>query len=159
MTPLELHMIRRWLRGMNVAPCRTAPDGNPYGRALPVTTRYGLPGSWQAGHHTGEDYAAPTGSLAVASRWGRVVEVGNTSWGSAYGTAVVVRTASGVYDYGLCHLSAVHVKVGQRVRPGTVVGLTGSTGRVTGPHLHFEARTAGGRYGDDVHPRLVRGRG
>lgn len=157
-TRLEARMIRRRLRGHNVAPCRTAPtDAFPLGRAAEITTRYRVTGSWWArGYHTGEDYAAPVGSLAVSPAWGRVIAVGSTSWGAAYGTMVVVRTSLGVYDFAFCHLSSVAVAVGDRVRPGTVVGRVGITGNTSGPHLHFEARPAGGRYGSDVHPARVR---
>lgn len=155
-TKLEARMIARRLRRLNVTPCRTAPaPAVPLGRALPVTTRYRVRGSsWALGYHTGEDYAAPVGSLAVSPAWGKVIAVGSTSWGAAYGTMVVVR--SGRFDYAFCHLSTTRVSVGQRVRPGTVVGLVGLTGNTTGPHLHFEARPAGGHYGTDVHPRNVR---
>lgn len=157
-TPLERRMIARRLRGRSITPCRTAPTtAHPSGQALPVTTAYGKRGTmWMLGYHTGEDYACPEGSQAVAVTWGKVLAVGTTSWGPAYGTMVIIRTASGRYDYAYCHLSAVLVKVGQKVRPGTLVGLTGATGNVTGPHLHFEARAAGGRYGADVAPRRVR---
>jgi len=50
----------------------------------------------------------------------------------------------------------VLVKAGDKITPGMTVGLTGATGHVTGPHSHFEARPAGGRYGSDVHPYLVK---
>lgn len=157
-TRLEAAMIRRRLTRRTIAPVRSAPDPlAPLGRALPVTTRYRVRGtSWTLGYHTGEDYAAPVGSLAVAPSWGRVIAVGETSWGKAYGTMVVIREATGRYDYALCHLSSVAVHVGDRVRPGTIVGHTGNTGNSTGPHCHFEARPAGGHYGTDVHPALIR---
>ncbi len=156
-TPLEMRMIRRRLLRKFVAPCRVAPVGLIPGKALPVTTPYGKRGAlWALGYHTGEDYACPTGSLAVAVTWGTVVATGVTSWGPAYGTMVIIRTSSGRYDYAYCHLSRTLVKAGDKVRPGTVVGLTGETGHAFGEHLHFEARTAGGRYGSDVAPRRVR---
>ena len=157
-TPLERRLIGRRLRFKSLGPCRTAPTStNRQGRTLPVTTPYGKRGGmWKLGYHTGEDYAAPEGSLAVAVTWGKVIAVGITGWGPAYGTMVIIRTASGRYDYAYCHLAHVIVRVGQKVRPGTIVGFTGATGNVTGPHLHFEARVAGGRYGDDVAPRRVR---
>ena len=157
-TPLERRMIARRLRRKALGPCRTAPTTvHPTGQSIPVSTRYGIRGTrWMLGYHTGEDYACPVGSQAVAVTWGTVLAAGSTSWGPAYGTMVVIRTASGRYDYAYCHLSHVLVTVGQKVRPGTLVGLTGDTGNVTGPHLHFEARTAGGRYGSDVSPRKVR---
>jgi murein DD-endopeptidase MepM/ murein hydrolase activator NlpD len=155
-TRLEARMIRRRLRGLNVSPCRLAPTpAVPLGRAVEISTRYRATGpSWSLGYHTGEDYAAPVGSLAVAPSWGRVIAVGTTSWGAAYGTMVVVR--AGAFDYAFCHLSSVTVAVGDRVRPGTVVGRVGITGNTTGPHLHFEARPNGGRFGSDVHPARIR---
>lgn len=151
-TVLEVRLAARRLLRRSIAPARR-PDGAP----LRVTTPYRKPGPlWALGYHTGEDYAAPIGSLAVAVSWGRVIAVGSTTWGPAYGTMVVVRTASGRYDYAYCHLSRVDVKVGDRVRPGKVLGRTGDTGNTRGAHLHFEARTRGGRYGSDVHPAKVR---
>lgn len=155
-TRLEARMIRRRLRRRSVAPCRLAPTSAfPLGRAVAVSTPYRATGpSWSLGYHTGEDYAAPVGSLAVAPSWGRVIAVGSTSWGAAYGTMVVVR--SGAFDYAFCHLSSVSVDVGDPVRPGTVVGHVGITGNTSGPHLHFEVRPAGGRFGSDVHPARIR---
>lgn len=157
-TLLERRMIRRRLQRQPIAPCRSSrTPTSPDGRALPVTTPYRVPGtSWAYGYHTGEDYAAPIGSLAVSVVWGTVVAVGDTSWGEAYGTMVIVRDGRGRLDLGYCHLSAARVTVGQKVRPGTVVGLTGDTGNTHGAHLHFEVRPAGGRYGSDVHPSNAR---
>lgn len=157
-TRLEAAMIRRRLARRGVCPVRSAPTpAAPLGKALPVTTRYRLAGkSWALGYHTGEDYAAPTGSLAVAPTWGRVIDVGVTSWGEAYGIMVVTRDALGRYDYAHCHLSTTSVRVGDRVRPGTVLGHTGNTGNSSGPHCHFEARPAGGHYGTDINPRRIR---
>lgn len=133
-----------------------AADGiNPY----PVTYPYGVPNAvYAAGRHTGEDHACPVGSLAVATSWGEVVYAGDAAanWGSAYGNQVVIRMANGKYDYAHNHLSSVLVTAGQKVEPGTVVGLTGATGNVTGPHTHFEARFAGGHYGSDVDPIRVK---
>lgn len=156
-TSLERRMTRRRRLGLNVSPVR-APHIRGRGKAFKVTTRYGVPGTrWAAGHHTGEDYACPTGSHAVAVTWGRVVYVGQYGgWSNKglYGLHVIVRTPS--YDYAYCHLSRSLLSVGDKVRPGRLVGLTGATGNVTGPHLHFEVRPSGGLYGSDVHPRAVR---
>lgn len=131
-----------------------AVTGDPY----PVTTPYGRRGPlWSLGYHTGEDHACPVGSLALATSFGKVVAVGN-AWGESYGLQVVIRTASGDYDYAHNHLSSATVDVGDHVEPGTVLGHTGQTGHAFGPHTHFEARPAGGRFGSDVHPIRVKQR-
>ena len=141
--------------GKIIAPCVRPKTFEPY----PVTTPYGIPGDWAAGRHTGEDHAAPTGSLALATSWGKVIYVGRVGWGPAYGTQVHIRTGDGAHDYALCHLSKTFVRTGMAVRPGQTVGLVGSTGNSTGPHLHLEARPAGGRYGTDVNPIIVKRKG
>lgn len=156
-TALEKKLIAKRRQGKAISPCRT-----PEGKAYKVTTKWNVKGDlWAAGHHTGQDFACPQGSLAVAVTWGTVVWVGQYGgWSSKglYGIHVIVRTRQGAYEYALCHLSSVNVKVGQKVRPGTVVGHTGATGNVTGAHLHFEARPAGGAYGSDISPMRVRKR-
>jgi murein DD-endopeptidase MepM/ murein hydrolase activator NlpD len=167
MTPLERRYTRRRRAGKMLSPVRTAPTReHPLGQPVKATTPYGERGRlWSLGRHTGVDFACPTGSLAVATSWGRVVWVGERGgWSApprpgkpwAYGLHVIVRTANGRYDYMYAHLSEARVRVGDRVKPGTVVGLSGNTGNTTGAHVHFEARPAGGRYGSDVAPRLVR---
>jgi murein DD-endopeptidase MepM/ murein hydrolase activator NlpD len=153
---------RRLGKVLNPAVAAHVIDGASTLDTYRVTTDYGIPGDmWQAGHHTGEDHACPVGSLAVAVSWGHVIAAGpaGAGYGAAYGNIVVIRTRSGRFDYMLCHLSHIMVTVGASVEPGEVVGLTGATGNVTGPHLHFEARPAGGRYGSDVRPVLVKQKG
>jgi murein DD-endopeptidase MepM/ murein hydrolase activator NlpD len=152
---------RRRRLGKVVAPVVDADTLRPY----PVTFPYGVPTSHSLlGRHAGEDHACPVGSLVLATSWGTVEfasgrEGGSVpSWGSAYGLHVVIRTGTGHYDYGLCHLSRVAVLPGTRVRPGQVIGYSGATGNVTGPHVHLEARPAGGRFGSDVHPITVKRR-
>ncbi|MEW1775181.1 LysM peptidoglycan-binding domain-containing M23 family metallopeptidase [Streptomyces sp. NPDC086777] len=123
------------------------------GFGLPVTggaigTGYHVAGSmWSSGYHTGVDFVVPTGTPVKAVGTGTVVTAG---WGGAYGNQVVVRLADGYYaQYG--HLSALSVSVGQTVTAGQQIGLSGATGNVTGPHLHFEIRTTPD-YGSDVDP-------
>lgn len=148
------HLIERRRAGHRIDPCRHPVTFDPY----PVTLAYGVLGDlWACGHHTGEDHACPVGSLAVAPSWGTVIGTGVSAlgWGQDYGLMVIVRQASGAHDYAFCHLSEVRVRVGQDVEPGQIVGLTGQSGHVTGPHLHFEARPPGGRYGSDVNPVVV----
>ncbi|KND32876.1 M23 family metallopeptidase [Streptomyces acidiscabies] len=113
-----------------------------------VSTGYRSGGSlWSSGSHTGIDFHAATGTPVHAVGLGTVVEAG---WGGAYGNQIVVRMNDGTYtQYG--HLSSISVAVGQTVTPGERIGYSGATGNVTGPHLHFEARTTP-EYGSDIDP-------
>ncbi|MFJ8077514.1 M23 family metallopeptidase [Streptomyces sp. NPDC096176] len=113
-----------------------------------VTTGYKTGGTlWSSGSHSGVDFRAASGSSVVAVGSGTVVEAG---WGGAYGNNIVIRMNDGTYtQYG--HLSSIGVSVGQQVTPGQQIGLSGSTGNSTGPHLHFEARTTAD-YGSDIDP-------
>lgn len=87
--------------------------------------------------HTGIDLVEPFGSPVFAADDGVVALVGSSS--SGYGNYVVLAHAGG-FDTLYGHLSTALVKVGQVVSQGTPVGLEGSTGNSTGPHLHFELR-------------------
>lgn len=79
-------------------------------------------------------------------------------WGGAYGNQVVIQLADGHYAQ-YAHLSSLSVSAGQAVTEGQQVGLSGATGNVTGPHLHFEIRTTPD-YGSDVDPlAYLRGKG
>ncbi len=89
--------------------------------------------------HTGIDMVEPFGSPVFAADDGVVALVGSSS--SGYGNYVVIAHAGG-FDTLYGHLSSILVKAGQRVTQGTPVGLEGSTGNSTGPHLHFELRIA-----------------
>ncbi|MER8058605.1 MULTISPECIES: M23 family metallopeptidase [unclassified Streptomyces] len=113
-----------------------------------VSTGYQASSSlWSSGSHTGIDFHAMTGTSVHAVGAGTVV---STGWGGAYGNQIVLRMADGMYtQYG--HLSSIGVTVGQQVTAGEQIGLSGATGNVTGPHLHFEARTSPD-YGSDVDP-------
>jgi murein DD-endopeptidase MepM/ murein hydrolase activator NlpD len=93
--------------------------------------------TWRA--HLGVDYAAPTGT-PVRSVGQGIVDVAGSQGG--FGNVVMVKHASGqttVY----AHLSRINVKRGQSVMQGQTLGLVGSTGWATGPHLHFEFRVNG----------------
>lgn len=85
-------------------------------------------------NHMGTDYAMPEGTPISVIQPGKVTRAG---WFDGYGYGVQVNHPGGVNSfYG--HLSAINVSVGQTIEPGTVIGKVGSTGRSTGPHLHFE---------------------
>ncbi|TSB30074.1 M23 family metallopeptidase [Streptomyces sp. NBC_01525] len=113
-----------------------------------VSTAYqASSGLWSSGTHTGIDFHAAPGTTVHAVGAGTVVEAG---WGGAYGNNIVIKMNDGTYtQYG--HLSQIGVSVGQQVMPHQQIGLSGATGNVTGPHLHFEART-GPDYGSDIDP-------
>jgi murein DD-endopeptidase MepM/ murein hydrolase activator NlpD len=112
-----------------------------------VSAPYGIPGDWQAGHHTGIDFAMPVGTPVYSVGAGAVVFAGEAG---AYGRAVTIRMDDGHYTL-FAHLSRISVGGGERVKAGSRVGTSGATGRVTGPHLHFEVRNKRG-YGSDVDP-------
>lgn len=127
----------------------------------PVGTIWHAPGKhWALGYHTGVDYLAPTGSKVVAPT-NSVIKFagryGKGSWGSAYGNHVVGETViNGVtYQWIVAHLSKTSVKAGQVVSQGHQVGLSGATGNVTGPHVHFEVRRPPFTYGKDVNPAVL----
>ena len=84
--------------------------------------------------HPGIDIEAPHGSKVHATADGVVEFAG---WYGDYGKTVIIRHPSG-YLTLYAHLSQIDVKEGQRVKAGDVVGRVGSTGRSTGPHLHYE---------------------
>ena len=93
--------------------------------------------TWKA--HNGVDYAAPTGTPALAVGDGIVDKVG---WQNGLGNMVEIRHGADKSTvYG--HLSQITVRKGQHLAQGQQVGLVGATGWATGPHLHFEFRVAG----------------
>ena len=86
--------------------------------------------------HSGMDFGAPSGTMVLSAGTGEVTFVGEKS---GYGNVVEVTHSNGLLTrYG--HLSAFLVKEGQSVKTGTPIAKVGSTGRSTGPHLHFEVR-------------------
>jgi len=89
--------------------------------------------------HTGLDFRAQTGDPVRATANGKVVSAG---WSGGYGRMVEIDHGNGLSTrYG--HLSEINVKIGDAVRIGQVIGEVGSTGRSTGPHLHYETRIDG----------------
>jgi murein DD-endopeptidase MepM/ murein hydrolase activator NlpD len=122
---------------------RGAADLAPVHKPLVVATRTSStfgnrkdPFTGRLAFHSGIDYAAPKGTKVLSAGAGTVTFVGQIS---GYGNVVEVTHSNGLITrYG--HLSAFLAKEGQKVSTGTPIARVGSTGRSTGPHLHFEVR-------------------
>lgn len=105
-----------------------------------VTQEFGNKSTrYVSGRHTGLDIGGKTGDRVWAAHDGRVTYAGPKG---AYGLTVEIVHPSGLLT-SYHHFSVVHAIVGQNVSAGTVLGLMGSTGQSTGPHLHFEVRDGG----------------
>ncbi len=126
---------------------RTAANAVPFYRPIAgsaglMTSSYGTrsdPFTGEARFHAGTDFRSPVGVPVHAGGSGVVQTAGV---GGGYGNLVVIDHGNGITTrYG--HLSVINVTVGQPIAIGTVVGLVGSTGRSTGPHLHYETRING----------------
>lgn len=135
------------------SPSGSTASGSDSGYQAPVDgavlgTPWHQAGSmWASGYHTGQDFIVPSGTPVHAVADGTVVTAG---WGGAYGNQVVVQHGDGRYSQ-YAHMSALKVSAGQRVTKGQEIGVSGATGNVTGPHLHFEIRTTPD-YGSDIDP-------
>lgn len=126
-------LVTGWTR-----PVGDAPIGTPYREAGAY---------WASGYHTGVDFLVPSGTSVHAVGAGTVVSAG---WDGSYGNDVIIRHADGKYTlYG--HLTRPLVSAGQTVSEGQAIGVSGATGNVTGPHMHFEVRTTPD-YGSDIDP-------
>lgn len=136
----------------NGEPLRQGFGGLPIESYTRISSPFGIrvhPITHTVRMHTGIDYAAPQGTRVLAPSDGVVSFRG---WKGGYGNAVMVTHDNGMETlYG--HLSAFisGVDVGSRVNAGTVIGLVGSTGHSTGPHLHYEVRING----QPVNPATV----
>lgn len=105
-----------------------------------VTDSYGVRGNPFGGSssefHSGQDIAAPRGTPVLAAADGFVTQAGTQS---GYGQIVVIDHGNGLTTrYG--HLSKIEATLGQEIKRGELLGQVGSTGRSTGPHLHYEVR-------------------
>jgi len=99
-----------------------------------LTAGFGESSGLWSSTHTGLDFAAPEGGEISSIGPGVVTEA---SYDGSYGNKTVVRLDDGTVLW-YCHQSASEVEVGQRLAPGDLIGYVGSTGNVTGPHLHLE---------------------
>ncbi|MBX6328441.1 MAG: M23 family metallopeptidase [Pseudolabrys sp.] len=117
----------------------TVPIRKPVEGAVDMSSPFGVrtdPFLGRPAMHTGIDLRGDYGEPVRATAEGRVTVAG---WDGGYGNMVEIDHGNGLATrYG--HLSEIDVKVGQRIRIGQVIGKIGSTGRSTGPHLHYETR-------------------
>ncbi len=115
-----------------------------------VTQPWGRPNPrYSAKRHTGIDFGMPVGTPLLAICDAKVSKVLNDK---SYGLVVAIEyVVDGVkYETWYCHMSKQGATVGQAVKEGQELGLSGNTGNSTGPHLHLETRIAPFRYGNDV---------
>ncbi len=89
--------------------------------------------------HSGMDFSAQTGTDVYATGDGTVVRAG---WETGYGNTIIINHGFG-YNTWYAHLNTMAAKVGQKVVRGEVIGTVGSTGKSTGPHLHYEVHVRG----------------
>lgn len=107
-----------------------------------ITSRFGSRESIRSSPHRGLDIAAPTGTPIKAAAAGTVVSAG---YSGSYGNMILISHGNGVQTlYG--HCSVLNVSKGQAVSQGQIIGKVGTTGNVTGPHLHLEVRINGVLY-------------
>ena len=118
----------------------TSVQGN---RVHPITGQYGT--------HGGTDIGASYGSAIYAAGSGTVVTAyNNSAYNGGYGNYAMINHGNGIQTL-YAHMSVCSVTVGQTVSAGQTIGYVGSTGRSTGPHLHFEVRVNGSRVDPQSH--------
>jgi len=127
----------------------------------PVAGGIGMISQYFSSYHTGMDIASNALPNIVAAGSGTVIfagcnescpPMGNTYGGSGYAWSIQIDHGNG-YTTWYAHLKNIYVRSGQVVSRGEVIGQMGSTGRSTGPHVHFEVRR-GAAYGTQVNPLL-----
>jgi murein DD-endopeptidase MepM/ murein hydrolase activator NlpD len=113
-----------------------------------ITSGFGYrsdPFAGEAAFHAGLDFKGPMGAPIFSAASGKVAFVGRRA---GYGNSIDIDHGNGLHTR-YAHMSAFRARVGQKVTGGQVIGAVGSTGRSTGPHLHFEVRLNG----QPVNPR------
>ena len=106
------------------------PQGSPVNGPLTQSSHEG---------HVALDFGIPVGTNVKTTLAGKITYAGWSNEG--YGNLVIVD--NGTYKTYYAHLSSIPVKVGQTVKEGEVIGISGNTGNSTGPHLHYEIRKNG----------------
>jgi murein DD-endopeptidase MepM/ murein hydrolase activator NlpD len=148
-TERALRKFQRWsgipldgrAGGSTVATLKAPVPSCPISLLAPVAGGYtDLFGPRGNRFHTGLDFSAASGTPVVAAASGRVTFAGRSTGG--WGNLVTIAHPGGTRTL-YAHLLRVGVRVGQRVEAGNRIGRVGSSGRSTGPHLHFEVRLRG----------------
>jgi murein DD-endopeptidase MepM/ murein hydrolase activator NlpD len=118
-----------------------------------LTSRFGECSFLWANCHTGLDFAAPSGTPIESVANGVVTEAG---YAGSYGNRTIVTLEDGT-ELWYCHQTSIAVSVGDTVRGGQLIGYVGSTGNVTGPHLHLEVHPGAGDAVDPFAALVVHG--
>ncbi|OEV27761.1 peptidase [Streptomyces nanshensis] len=119
-----------------------------------LTSGFGESGGLWSNGHTGTDFAASSGTPIKAVGSGTIKEAG---WAGSYGYRTILQLNDGT-ELWFAHQSSMNVSAGQKVRTGETIGRVGSTGNVTGAHLHMEVHPGGG--GPAIDPLAwLRGKG
>lgn len=124
-----------WLRELNVL--SQLPTGSPIENNFGLSSNYGSrmdPFSQQLSYHAGVDFSAPAGTPILATGDGKVIK---TDFDRGLGQYIEIEHASG-FTSKYAHLKRFHIRQGELVKRGQVIGEVGSTGRSTSPHLHYE---------------------
>ena len=149
--PTNVHAFEQQMQRINLARAQvdrltrtlsTVPLRKPLAGDVDLSSGFGVrtdPFTRSPAMHTGLDLQGETGDPVRATANGTVTSAG---WSGGYGKVIDIDHGNGIATrYG--HLSSIDVQVGQSVKIGQVIGKVGSTGRSTGPHLHYETRVAG----------------
>jgi Membrane proteins related to metalloendopeptidases len=91
--------------------------------------------------NNGVELGCPIGTPVIASAGGKIVSAKSSGYNGGYGKVIIIAHENNTQTL-YAHLSRVDVNVGDIVQQGDIIGLTGNTGKSTGPHLHFEIRGA-----------------
>ena len=149
--PTNVHAFEQQMQRINLARAQVdrltrtlsaVPLRRPLAGDVDLSSGFGVrtdPFTRSPAMHTGLDLQGETGDPVRATASGTVTSAG---WSGGYGKVIDIDHGNGIATrYG--HLSSIDVQVGQSVKIGQIIGKVGSTGRSTGPHLHYETRVAG----------------
>jgi murein DD-endopeptidase MepM/ murein hydrolase activator NlpD len=126
------------------------PTGSPIANRVGLSSNFGTridPFTRQLAQHPGVDFSAPSGTPILASGDGKVIRA---AFDSTYGNFIEIEHADNFISK-YAHARKLNVKVGQEVKRGQVIAEVGSTGRSTGPHLHYEIS----RNGNIINPMQI----